>query len=316
MSFHDVRLETDIQIAGIGGPGFNTNVIRLDSGQEQRVARWAQGRRRYAIQYQGSSHQFTYDIMEFYLARSGSLNSFRYKDHFDFNTSSDGVSAVDFDDCEIAVGDGSETQFQIIKKYTSGLVTRNRNITKPVNGTVRIGVGGVEQGSGWTVDYTTGIVTFSSAPANLASITWGGEFDVHTRFDEATDKQLQLSLIDPNLNQINNIVLTEVIDEIELADEPAMRGAAYKSISANLTLSVSEAYFYDVVPSAGGFSVVLPSLTSLPTGGEYFAIRSNTPNFDIEDHLGNTLISGTSDTVIYKAMIALNSGGSKIWVVF
>jgi uncharacterized protein (TIGR02217 family) len=48
---------------------------------------------------------------------------------------------------------------------------------------VRIGVNGVEQTSGWTVDTTTGIVTFSVAPTNTHPVTAGFEFEVPVRFD-------------------------------------------------------------------------------------------------------------------------------------
>ncbi len=42
---------------------------------------------------------------------------------------------------------------------------------------------GVEQLSGWSVDATTGIVTFTTAPAAGAAITADFELDVPVRFD-------------------------------------------------------------------------------------------------------------------------------------
>ena len=38
-----------------------------------------------------------------------------------------------------------------------------RTITKPVAGTVKVYLDGVEQLSGWSVDTTTGLVTFGTA---------------------------------------------------------------------------------------------------------------------------------------------------------
>ena len=61
----------------------------------------------------------------------------------------------------IGTGDDAETQFQLVKRYPSGSVVEVRTITKPVAGTVRIYLDGVEQLSGWSVDVTTGIVTFA-----------------------------------------------------------------------------------------------------------------------------------------------------------
>ena len=58
-----------------------------------------------------------------------------------------------------------------------------RTITKPVAGTVRVVLGMVEQMSGWTVDETTGLITFTTAPANGVIVRAGFEFDVPVRFD-------------------------------------------------------------------------------------------------------------------------------------
>ena len=42
---------------------------------------------------------------------------------------------------------------------------------------------GVEQLSGWSVDVTTGVITFSTAPAVGVAITADFELDVPVRFD-------------------------------------------------------------------------------------------------------------------------------------
>jgi uncharacterized protein (TIGR02217 family) len=52
-----------------------------------------------------------------------------------------------------------------------------------VAGTVRIYLDGVEQLSGWSVDVTTGIVTFSTAPVAGVDVTADFEFDAPVRFD-------------------------------------------------------------------------------------------------------------------------------------
>jgi uncharacterized protein (TIGR02217 family) len=58
-----------------------------------------------------------------------------------------------------------------------------RTITKPVAGTVHVYKVGIEQPSGWSVDVTTGIVTFKTAPAAGVAITADFELDVPVRFD-------------------------------------------------------------------------------------------------------------------------------------
>ena len=73
--------------------------------------------------------------------------------------------------------------FQLIKTYVvPPSWSATRVITKPVTGTVHIYFNGVEQVSGWTVDNTTGIVTFSTAPTMGVSISAAYQFDVPARF--------------------------------------------------------------------------------------------------------------------------------------
>jgi len=76
-----------------------------------------------------------------------------------------------------------------------------------VTATLRIALGGVEQSSGWSVDTTTGIVTFSAAPGAGVAITAGFEFDVPVRFD--TDV-LDVTLDFERLGSITSIPLLEL----------------------------------------------------------------------------------------------------------
>jgi uncharacterized protein (TIGR02217 family) len=76
-----------------------------------------------------------------------------------------------------------------------------------VAGTVRIALGGVEQPSGWSVNTTTGVVTFGSAPGAGVAVTAGFEFDVPVRFDtDVLDVRLDLE----RLGSITSIPLLEL----------------------------------------------------------------------------------------------------------
>jgi len=70
-----------------------------------------------------------------------------------------------------------------------------------------VAIDGVEATSGWSVDTTTGIVTFTSAPAAGATITVGFEFDVPVRFDTDT---LDITLDIERLGSITSIPLLEI----------------------------------------------------------------------------------------------------------
>ena len=74
-------------------------------------------------------------------------------------------------------------------------------------GTVLLARGGVATTSGWTIDSTTGIITFAAAPGAGVSVTAGFEFDVPVRFD--TD-ELPVTLDIERLGSITSIPLVEV----------------------------------------------------------------------------------------------------------
>jgi uncharacterized protein (TIGR02217 family) len=82
-----------------------------------------------------------------------------------------------------------------------------RTIAKPVTGTVTIALNGTPQAYGWSVSTTTGLITFTTAPAAGAAITAGFEFDVPVRFDtDALDVTLDLE----RLGSITAIPLLEI----------------------------------------------------------------------------------------------------------
>ena len=80
-------------------------------------------------------------------------------------------------------GKRSVLAFQLTKLYVSGAYTYQRELKKPVNGTVKIYKNSVLQVSGYTLDLTTGIVTFTVAPTAGTVISADCEFDVPVRFD-------------------------------------------------------------------------------------------------------------------------------------
>lgn len=189
------RFPDDIAYGSKGGPTYKTSVIVQASGYEKRNIAWAQARHQYDVSY-GIRNQTQLDaLLKFFHSVRGRAHSFRFKDFSDFHTgtpaghgpSGTPVTAPTKDDYSIGTGNGSQTQFQLIKLYVTGALTATRDIRKPINGTVLIALDGVLQteggGNDYTIDYSTGIVTFNSPPAGSVDVTWGGQFDVPCRFD-------------------------------------------------------------------------------------------------------------------------------------
>ena len=206
MAFHEVRFPDDISRGARGGPERRTQIVELASGDEERNASWANSRRRYDVAYGIRRADDLAAVVAFFEARNGRLNGFRFKDWADWKSClPSGTPAAT--DQGIGTGDGATTDFQLVKTYASGSQTWTRAITKPVDGTVKVAIDGVEQTSGWSVDTTTGIVSFTTAPASGAVITAGFEFDVPVRFDTDT---LDVTLDIERLGSITSIPLVEI----------------------------------------------------------------------------------------------------------
>ena len=208
MNFHEVRFPTDIALGSTGGPERRTEIATLGSGFEERNSPWAHSRRRFDAGSGVKTLDDLHNVIAFFEARQARLYGFRWKDRADFKSVAPSAT-VGFADQTIGTGDGVATTFQLTKAYTSGSQTYTREIKKPVAGTVRIGVDGVEklEATDWTVDTETGIITFVAAPADTLSVTAGFEFDVPVRFD--TDR-LDINLANFNAGEIPSIPIVEV----------------------------------------------------------------------------------------------------------
>lgn len=173
MAFDETRFPDHISYGSSGGPGFNTTVIELSSGYEQRNINWSAARARYNVAHGIKSRADMNELLAFFRARRGKARGFRFKDWADFV----------IDDQIIGTGNGVLQQFQIIKTYTSGGQTYTRAINKPVSGTLSFTVNATTPPA-HTVNYNTGIITFSSAvPDTHVILVTSCEFDVPVRFD-------------------------------------------------------------------------------------------------------------------------------------
>lgn len=185
MSFLETpRFPDSISYGSKGGPLFNTTVITVDSGAESRNINWLYPLSTFDVAFGVRSRVDLYDLVKYFRAMHGMGHGFRYKDWADFKSHHNDqlLQAVSDTDQKIGEGDGNEVNFQLIKEYDEGVIIGTRMIKKPVDGTVVISLDDAPQASGWSVDPTTGIVTFTSAPGIGVEVKAGFEFDVPVRF--------------------------------------------------------------------------------------------------------------------------------------
>ena len=206
MAFHEVRFPDNISRGARGGPERRTQIVELASGDEERNASWADSRRRYDVSYGIRRADDLASVVAFFEARNGRLHGFRFKDWSDYKSCAPSEAPAAIDQF-IGTGDGIETAFQLVKRYTSGSQTWTRTITRPVAGSVTMALGGVPVLAGWTVDAATGVITFAAPPSPGVAIRAGFEFDVPVRFDSDT---LDVTLDIERLGSITSISLVEI----------------------------------------------------------------------------------------------------------
>ena len=210
MSFHEVRFPVAISRGAQGGPERRTDVVVLGSGYEERNSRWANSQRRYNAGYGVTTLDALHAVIAFFEERRGRLHGFRWKDHADWKSCAPSVQPQATDQL-IGTGDGATGAFTLRKTYGSVHAPWQREIRKPVAGTVKVAVAGSlrTQGTHYSVDVTTGAVVFlpGHIPEPGQAVTAGFEFDVPVRFD--TDK-LEVSIAGFQSGAIPNIPIVEI----------------------------------------------------------------------------------------------------------
>jgi uncharacterized protein (TIGR02217 family) len=186
MSFFETEFPRAIGYLAIGGPAFSTTVNEGFSGGEQRNRNWTQTRGVWTIDLQMKTQSFFDAVHAFFLAVGGQADAFRLYDHKD-NTA---IGQA------LGTGDGTTLNFQLLKNYVSGGRTYTRTITKPITDevndfqgnplgdTVKVYDNGTPKAltTDYTLDQTTGLITFVTAPAAGHAITADCQFHFPVRF--------------------------------------------------------------------------------------------------------------------------------------
>ena len=200
-NFYEIELPRNISYGSTFGPGFSTSVVTMPNKAEQRNINWHYP---YCSGNLSTGIRKKADFLEFYnfwMLCKGKAIGFRYYDWLDH----EGLFML------LGIGDGSTTNFQLIKNYYNSLlnVMQDRKIVKPIQDTVKLYTYDCSDTSktkaeyqrnivnefsstppteisGWAVNVNTGIVTMQNAPATGVGIVASFEFDVPVRFDTDT----------------------------------------------------------------------------------------------------------------------------------
>jgi uncharacterized protein (TIGR02217 family) len=176
-----------VQLVSNRTPIFKTSVQDAQSGKQTRIARMAAPLFKFELAYEVLRDDLaTSDlktIVGFFNALKGRYDTFLYTDPY-WST----VTAMQF-----GTGDGTTRAFQLTATNSNSGGNGIAELIQNVNGTPSIYVNGTLQTI--TTNYTissTGVVTFVSAPAAAAVLTWTGSFYYRCTF---THDELSLTEI-------------------------------------------------------------------------------------------------------------------------
>jgi len=162
IDFHEILFPLPLSYQARSKVDYRTSVIKDRSGNEERLLEWFDPLREYDISPVMKDQADLDTLVEFFRARQGPKFGFRFRDPLDSSITQE----------ILATSPGTIYQFQLVKRYTSGIAgdthTAVRQIEKPVTGTVRVFDDFIERFH-FVVDTTTGIVSFH-LPSELVDL--------------------------------------------------------------------------------------------------------------------------------------------------
>jgi uncharacterized protein (TIGR02217 family) len=204
-AFDDVRFPIALGREVSVEPAFSTAIVATASGAEQRNSDWADARLRFDAGPGVRGEAELRELIAFFRARRGAAIGFRFEDPFDHSSNAMTGEPQPVDQL-LGIGDGQRTEFPLVKHYDG----QQRRITRPVAGSVRVSVNGVERVSGWIMA-PLGLVLFNAAPAPGEQVRAGFRFDVPVRFAE---DRLSLSRATFEAGEAASVPLLEIREAV------------------------------------------------------------------------------------------------------
>lgn len=326
--YHAITIPPKYSAGSIASISYDTRVVSLESGVEQRSARYNPwGRRKYTILRGIASKADIQEIYEFFMMRQGSLNSFRMWDPLDHATTPTRTTNREQDQTpgstDVQLVFIQDRSYQCVARYTDGIRTIVRPITKigAKDDTFGIPTTGFYAKNGTptglnTVDAETGIVTFGGVDTiNFAE--GGFEYLIPVRFADSTDKALQIAMQSTTETQeLPGIDLIEEIDPRVTSQDYQYGGSKdWGLIQGNVTTSEINGRVQCFDVEASGFKIFLPAIQFVPDGGPIFVFKnlSNAHPINIHYSTNELLFTIPTDSVVQLFVATIND--TKRWVV-
>ena len=201
-----VRLPVNVERGASGGPLFDTIVQRTDGGRIETIVNWTYPLYQWDVGYGIQTPTDFNAVRDVFIGARGQAYGFRFKDWADYSLAQQSIGTGDS-----TTGSDGTSEYQIYKRYSTVARNLDRNLTRPVASTVQVWVNSVLQTvtTHYTVDDTTGIITFTSGnhPLTGQDVEVACEFDVPVHF--VTDK-FSISLEWAEAGTIPSMMIEEV----------------------------------------------------------------------------------------------------------
>lgn len=164
-SFLEERLPDNIDYGSGFAAAYSNQIVRTVGGNEYRSQRHPYVMASMSIDFERQTNFIVEDIIDLNNRAGGTLRGFRVKHPVDYTTNNYRDTPTAFDQHLPLATAGIPAIYQLTRwfgNYTETDCARRR-IRKPVSGTVLVGVGGaVYPSAQWSIDITTGLVTWAA----------------------------------------------------------------------------------------------------------------------------------------------------------
>lgn len=323
MGYHHVLLPANFSVGSRVGPRYRTLVVPTDNGTEYRTQRFSIPLYRYDIARNVQTDDDIADLLTFFHARQGATYAFLAWDDTDHSTEPDHQTAPAAASSipTVGTGDAAETQYQLTKIYTDGTFSQSVPVTKPIPGTVVVLVNGTEktEGSDYSVNYETGVITFAlgSLPGIGDTVSAGCQYYRVVRFGEETDRWLNIEG-EQGFSNARSIILEGVRDLLEGAEMAWMGGADQGALTGDVSIARGEGRFRAFDPDTAGHVVNLPDPSTLELGGPHFVIGNDsaTNSLTVFDPIAAATVATVAAVSVAECHVRKNSAGNNEWVAF
>ena len=194
--FYDIVFPESISIKSSYIIEYNTIINKSKNGSELRISNYDYPLLSYNVINDLKTKRELEEIINFFKLVKGRAYGFKFKDWLDYKAINQ----------NIAIANGEQTEFQLMKTYNINNKIQIRKITKPANISIFINQQNITQNI--NINYNNGIITFNTPPEKDAIITATFDFYVPVRFD---NDKIEIIMKNEKVGEIKDLKIVELL---------------------------------------------------------------------------------------------------------